>query len=148
MFSIHTSTSLTSLEFITLTPNYCWDNREIPEEVLIFARQIIETNQWCMDEVHINQHVNLQDNAMSHKKCQEFDIILQHSQQKKNPKSLMMIIQGIVGTRKYYLISCIKASFNMHSPYGKILILLLAPIGVATFNIEVTTILATLKISS
>jgi hypothetical protein len=99
-----------------------------------------------MDEVHINQHVNLQDNAMSHKKCQEFDIILQHSQQKKNPKSLMMIIQGIVGTRKYYLISCIKASFNMHSPYGKILILLLAPIGVATFNIEVTTILATLKI--
>ena len=87
-----------------------------------------------MDEVHINQHVNPHANTMSHKKYQEFDIILQHSQQKKKPKSLMMIIQGIVGTRKYYLINCIKASLNMHSPYGKILILLLAPIGECIFN--------------
>jgi len=58
----------------------------------------------------------------------------------------MMIIQGTTVTGKSYLINCIKASLNRHSPYGHSPILLLAPTRVATFNIQATTIHSTLKI--
>jgi hypothetical protein len=68
-----------------------------------------------MDVLHNHQHVSPCANTLSHKQCQAFNIILQHSQ-KKITEPLMMIIQGTIGIGKYYLISCIKASLNAHSP--------------------------------
>jgi hypothetical protein len=126
--------------------NYCWDNPEIPEAVLNSAPQFIETNRPSMDVFQRNQHVNPWVDTLSHKQCQTFNIILHHSQQEKKAPPLMMIIQGTTGTGKSYLISCFKASLNMHSPYGQSPILLLAPTGVASFNIQATTIHETLKI--
>jgi hypothetical protein len=53
---------------------------------------------------------------------------------------LRMIIQGTVGTGKSYLIGAIKHAMEIDSLPNKSPLLLLAPIGVATFNISASTI--------
>jgi ATP-dependent DNA helicase PIF1 len=126
--------------------NYSWNNPDIPEAVLSYATQFIETNRPCIDVLHMNEPINLAANKLSHKQYQALNIVLHHSQQKEKKAPLMMIIQGTVGTGKSYMINCIKASLNQQSPYGHSPILLLAPTGVAAFNIQATTIHSALKI--
>ena len=58
-----------------------------------------------------------------------------------------MIIQGTAGTGKSYLIGAIKNTLDSVSLPGKSPLLLLAPTGVAAFNISATTIHSALHIS-
>ena len=57
-----------------------------------------------------------------------------------------MLLQGTTGMGKSYLINCIRTSLQNTSPHGLTPILVLAPTGIAAFNIHATTIHATLKI--
>lgn len=57
-----------------------------------------------------------------------------------------MIIQGTAGTRKSYLIGCIKHAMEIGSIPNNNPLLLLAPTGVAAFNISGSTIHSTLHI--
>ena len=68
------------------------------------------------------------------------DIILQHSKQQGTKEPLRMIIQGTAGTGKSYLINTIKKALYSQAVAGHNPLLLLAPIGVASFNIHATTI--------
>ena len=68
------------------------------------------------------------------------DIILQHSKQQGTKEPLRMIIQGTAGTGKSYLINTIKKALYSQAVTGHNPLLLLAPTGVATFNIHATTI--------
>ena len=70
---------------------------------------------------------------MEHKKCQP-------------NKPLYMIIQGTTGTRKSYLIHCIRNALNNNGLPHKGKLLVLAPIGVSAFNIHASTIDMVLKI--
>ena len=57
-----------------------------------------------------------------------------------------MTIQVTIGIGKSYLIHCIAYEFLMHSINGKSPFLLVAPTGVAAFNIRAKTIHSTLRI--
>ncbi|XP_059065785.1 uncharacterized protein LOC131857361 [Cryptomeria japonica] len=57
-----------------------------------------------------------------------------------------MIVQGTVGTGKSFLIDCIRKELNISPPVTTNPLLVLAPIGVAAFNIQATTIHAGLRI--
>lgn len=57
-----------------------------------------------------------------------------------------MIIQGTVGTGKYFLINCLKDLFLANSTSREIPLLLFAPTGVANFQINALTIHSTLHI--
>ena len=51
-----------------------------------------------------------------------------------------MVIKGTTGIEKSYLIGDIKNAHEIEFLLGKIPLLLLAPMGVATFNISATTV--------
>lgn len=59
---------------------------------------------------------------------------------------LHMVIQGTAGTGKSYLIHCIRNALQTCIPTRVNPLLVLAPTGIATFNIHASTIHATLKI--
>ena len=57
-----------------------------------------------------------------------------------------MVIQGTAGTDKSYLISCLKSALQTPYEQSASPLLLLAPIGVASFNIHASTIHSALRI--
>lgn len=59
---------------------------------------------------------------------------------------LKIIVQGIVGTGKSHLIKRIKIALMITTPIGQSPLLLLAPIGIATFNIQAPKIHSALRI--
>jgi hypothetical protein len=65
---------------------------------------------------------------------------LKHSIEKDNNPPLRMIIQGITGARKSYLIGCIKETLSSTKKFLQNPLLLLALTNVATFNIQAYTI--------
>ena len=73
-----------------------------------------------------------------------YNVILEHYRIGVDP--LRMIIQGTKGTGKLYLIRAIKNTLANLSHPGKSPLLLLAPTGVAAFNISATTIHSALHI--
>jgi len=73
-----------------------------------------------------------------------YDVILDHYRLGFDP--LCMIIQGTAGTGKSYLIGVLKNTLDSVSLLGKSPLLLLAPTGVAAFNIPATTVHSTLHI--
>ncbi|XP_059064840.1 uncharacterized protein LOC131856900 [Cryptomeria japonica] len=59
---------------------------------------------------------------------------------------LKMIVQGTAGTGKSHLITSIKSALKRSAPNGQSPLLLLAPTGVAAFNIQASTIHSALRI--
>ena len=59
----------------------------------------------------------------------------------KNVTPLYMMVQGTTGTRKSYLIGAINKYLNQVALPHHFPLLLLAPIGVATYNIARSTII-------
>ena len=83
---------------------------------------------------------------MAEKQRVAFDIILQHSIQYPSPEPLLMISQGTAGTGKSFIIHSISHALSTSSVDGKIPLLLLAPTGIAAFNIRARIIHSALKI--
>ncbi|XP_057853551.2 uncharacterized protein LOC131063676 [Cryptomeria japonica] len=80
------------------------------------------------------------------KQKKALDIIMSHYNQVDNAMPLYMIIQGTVGTGKSYLIHAIHQTLNNASGSQCSPLLLLAPTGVAAFNIGASTIHSSLRI--
>ena len=78
--------------------------------------------------------------TLSHKQQKAVDIILKHYHSNEVENPLFMIIQGTMGIGKSYLIGAINQSLQMASMTNPSPLLLLAPTGVATFNIGASTI--------
>lgn len=68
------------------------------------------------------------------------DIITSHAAQNLNASPLRLIIQGTTGTRKSFLIDRIWNKLNISLNPKVYPLLVLAPIGVSTYNIQSTTI--------
>lgn len=66
--------------------------------------------------------------------------------EKCSSQPLHMIIQGIVGIGKSYLIHCIRNALHACIPTKENPLIILAPTGIATFNIQASTIHAALRI--
>ena len=75
-----------------------------------------------------------------------FDIIMTHYNGGKNVTPLYMVIQGTKVTGKSYLIGAINKYLNQVALPHHCPLLLLAPIGVAAYNIGGSTIHSKLKI--
>ena len=74
------------------------------------------------------------------------DIIRAHSIKKDILPALRMIIQGTTGTGKSLLINCVREMLIALAGSEPSPIMLLAPTGVAAFNIQASTIHSTLHL--
>jgi DNA replication protein DnaC len=84
--------------------------------------------------------------SLSEKQRQAFEIILRHSVEYKHREPLHMIIQGIAGTGKSFLIHCISHALSASVANGHSPLLLLALTRIVSFNIHAKTIHSALKI--
>jgi ATP-dependent DNA helicase PIF1 len=117
-------------------------SNEVGEEAISFIRN-------AQSRGHIIQNVhptNASPSSLAEKQRVAFDIILQHSIQYPSPEPLLMIIQGTAGTGKSFLIHSISHALSTSSVDGNSPLLLLAPTGIAAFNIRARTIHSALKI--
>lgn len=89
---------------------------------------------------------NINIKKFSERQKKAFDIIITHYQVGEIVDPLCMIVQGTVGTRKSYLIGGISKYLKKVAMPNQSSLLLLAPTGVATFNIGGSTIHSKLKI--
>jgi hypothetical protein len=135
----------------------CWDSERLTLPTHGIGSQyhkihwkLHQTSSTTIEGMHkVIQELNPifpSNNTFSTHQQRAFDIILQHFQAREPKEPLKMIIQGTAGTGKSYLIHCIKEALSSQATSGHSPILLLAPTGVATFNIHATTIHAGLRI--
>ena len=75
-----------------------------------------------------------------------FDVVISHFRNTTSSPLLKMVIQGTTGTGKYYLIYCSKYALQTPCEQSGCVLLLLAPTGVAAFNIRASTIHSALRI--
>ena len=98
-----------------------------------------------LKNISTNQHAKSYSiDSLGNKKRIAYNVILEHY--KTGVDSLEMIIQGTVAMRKSYLIGAIKNTLENISHLGKSPLLLLAPTGVAAFNIFATKVDSALHI--
>ncbi|XP_059066637.1 ATP-dependent DNA helicase pfh1-like [Cryptomeria japonica] len=89
------------------------------------------------------------DNEEFHLSSQQklaLDIILHHHSQQAGTIPLRMIVQGTTDTRKSFLIHCIRQKLNVSVGIQGNPLLVLAPTCVAAYNIQGTTLHASLQI--
>ena len=92
-----------------------------------------------LKNISINQHAKYYlVYSLGDKQKITYNVILEHYRTSVDP--LRMIIQGTAGTGKSYLIGAIKNTLANLSHPGKSPLLLLAPTGVAAFNISATIV--------
>ncbi|XP_059067728.1 ATP-dependent DNA helicase RRM3-like [Cryptomeria japonica] len=96
------------------------------------------TNQ-ALPIINDKTHLSAQQSLAIH-------IILHHQSQQIAAQPLRMIIQGSTGIDKSFLIDCIRQKLNISGSNKTNTLLVLAPIGVAAYNIQGTTIHAGLCI--
>ena len=73
-------------------------------------------------------------------------IVMNHSTNILTSPPLRMVVQGTAGTGKSFFIRCIRESLSLTKNLNQSPILLLAPTGVASFNIQASTIHSALHI--
>ena len=98
-----------------------------------------------MKTISTNQHSKSYSiDSLGDKQRIAYNVILEHYRTRVDP--LRMIIQGTAGTGKSYLIGSIKNTLENILHPGKSPLLLLAPTGVAAFNISATIVHSALHI--
>ena len=98
----------------------------------------------CLKKDDIAQDIKFA--SLSGKQQIAMNIIMWHHQNNQNELPFFMIIQGMVGTGKSYLIHAISEGLQKNTIPNKSPLLLLAPIGVATCNIGASTIHSKLRV--
>jgi DNA replication protein DnaC len=101
-------------------------------------------NHGCLIYDEIPQCINY--TTLGEKQEKAVNIIMTHYHRNQNAEPLFMIIQGTTGTGKSYLIGAISQSLQNAAMPSPSPLLLLAPTGVAAFNIGASTIHSKLRI--
>ncbi|XP_057856401.2 uncharacterized protein LOC131065774 [Cryptomeria japonica] len=116
------------------------------EEYMMGATNFIISmkNNGCLIYDDIPQCISY--TTLSNKQQKALGIIMAHYQRNGIGVPLFMIIQGTTGTGKSYLIGAISQALENATMPSPSPLLLLAPIGVATFNIGASTVHSKLRI--
>lgn len=114
----------------------------IPNEMLhTKASQFISTEKSQLAHNLGNIHSNAPANfELAANQNTALDIINIYAAQNLNSSPLRLIIQGTAGTRKSFIIDCIRRQINSHLDPTQYPLLVLAPTGVSAYNIQSTTI--------
>ena len=126
--------------------NHNWTHNNIPTHLRETTISFIDLNR-----LSILLHEDIPSFSNSHNSLSPtqriaFDLVMSHFRNTKYAEPLKLVIQGIAGIDKSYLISCLKFSLQTASEQNACPLLLLAPIGVAAFNIHSSTIHSALQI--
>jgi len=123
-----------------------WNHTTIPLDLQNNATQFIENNYSIHRILQTHQHILTTLTTLSPMQRKALNIISNHFSRKDYLPALRMIIQSTAGTGKSLLINCIKDMLiSLASPEPSP-IMLLAPTGVAAFNIQASTIHSTLHL--
>jgi ATP-dependent DNA helicase PIF1 len=123
-----------------------WDQSMVSNDVAEEAIHFIKIAKSRGDIVENSLSTIPSPTSLSEKQRQAFEIILRHSVEYEHREPLHMIIQGTAGTGKSFLIHCISHALSASVANGHSPLLLLAPTGIAAFNIHAKTIHSALKI--
>ncbi|XP_059066108.1 uncharacterized protein LOC131857481 [Cryptomeria japonica] len=121
-----------------------WGKHHIPTQQKVVATTFIHSNQTTFQSHHVyNQQATY---ALSIQQQRAYDLVITHLQHNTLKPPLKIIVQGTAGTGKSHLITSIKSTMMRLAPPGQSPLLLLAPTGVAAFNIQASTIHSALRI--
>ncbi|XP_057849653.2 uncharacterized protein LOC131060435 [Cryptomeria japonica] len=121
-----------------------WGKHHIPTQQKVVATTFIHSNRTTFQSHHVyNQQAPY---ALSIQQQRAYDLVITHLQHNTLKPPLKIIVQGTAGMGKSHLITSIKSTMMRLAPLGQSPLLLLAPTGVATFNIQASTIHFALQI--
>ena len=126
--------------------NYNWSHTSIPLHLQGTAIHFIEFNHSNIQNQHHPFPTVPQNHTFSPTQKIVFTVVLSHFKNPSPKPPLRIIIKGTTRTVKSSLIKWLQHAFMEDSPTITNPTLLLAPIGVATFNINNLTIHSTLHI--
>ncbi|XP_057854335.2 ATP-dependent DNA helicase pfh1-like [Cryptomeria japonica] len=127
--------------------NYLWGATVMEDQLDCTTLQFIAATK--LQFQHASVQISTQDTQkieLSPKQKVALDIVLQHHNKQSATTPLQMIVQGTAGTGKSFLIDCIRKQLNISTTVKQNPLLVLAPTGVVSFNIQATTIHAGLRI--
>ena len=123
-----------------------WTHNNITNDLHPTTTSFIDLNLLSTQLHEDNLSFSNSPDSLSPTQRMAFDVVISHFRNTTSTPSLKMVIQGTAGTGKYYLISCLKYSLQTPCEQSGYVLLLLAPTGVATFNIHAYTIHLALRI--
>ena len=123
-----------------------WTHNNITNDLHHKATSCIHLSRLSMMLQEDNLSLSNSSDSLSPTQCMSFDVVISHFRNTTSAPSLKMVIQGTTGTGKSYLISCLKYALQTPCEQSGWVLLLLAPTGVATFNIHASTIHSSLRI--
>ena len=126
--------------------NHNWSHNNICTELHETVTSFIEVNHLSIQLHEDIPYFSNYPHSLSPTQCIAFDLVMSHFRNTTYAQPLKLVIQGTVGTGKSYLISCLKFTLQTTSEQNSCPLLLLAPMGVADFNIHASTIHFALRI--
>ena len=123
-----------------------WSFDYINEDTSNHAVNFISQKRQIDATITTDRVNNYSYESLGEKQRKAYNTILEHYRGRRHKEPLHMIIQGTAGTGKSYLIGAIKHAMETDSLPNKSPLLLLAPTGVAAFNISASTLHSALKI--
>ena len=126
--------------------NHNWGHTQIPLHLQNSTISFLDLNSSSNQAELQPFSIPASPNCFSPTQRTTFEIIMSHYTQHTTTKPLRMIIQGTAGTRISFLMGWLQAAFSSSSPNNSSPLLLLAPTGVAAFNINSLTIHSALRI--
>ncbi|XP_057835431.2 uncharacterized protein LOC131045798 [Cryptomeria japonica] len=127
--------------------NFNWTD-SIPDEALHSkASQFILTEKSQAPHTLANPHLNASTNyELARNQIIALDIIKTHAEHNLSSPPLRLVIQGTIGTGKSFVIDYIRRQLNSNLEHAQYPLLVLAPTGISAYNVQATTIHATLCI--
>ena len=119
--------------------NHNWTHNNIPTHLHETMISFIDLNRLSTQLHEDTTSLSISPDSLSPTQCIAFDLIISHFRNTTPAQALKMVIQGTAGTRKSYLISCLKYALQTASGQTTSQLLLLAPTGVVSFNIHALT---------
>ena len=120
--------------------NHDWTHNNITNNLHHTSTSFIDLNFLSTQLHEDNLSLSNSHDSLSPTQCMAFDVVVSHFRNTTSAPSLKMVIQGTARTGKSYLISCLKYSLQTPCEQSGCVLLLLAPTGVAAFNIHASTI--------
>ena len=122
-----------------------WTHNNICTHLHETTTSFIEVNRFSIELHEDIPSFSNSPNSLSPTQCIAFDLVMSHFRNTSYAQPLKLVIQGTTGTEKSYLISCLKFALQTASEQNACPLLLLAPTGVADFNIHASTIHSALR---